>query len=451
MISKNPYTNQVIEEHAVLSNRKIDEAIQTAQDTYLEWRQTSFEDRASVLLRVAEILRSEKDTFAQHSTEEMGKPISQSIDEIEKCAWVCEYYAKYAKSFLADETIKTDAYHSYVRYEPLGVILAVMPWNYPFWQVFRFAAPTLMAGNVGVLKHASNVQRCAQDIQYIFEKAGCPKGSFLNLPISGDQVKSVLENPIVKAATLTGSYPAGSSVASIAGKHIKKTVLELGGSNALIVFPDAHLDTAIDTCIQARFQNTGQSCIAGKRLLLHESIHDIFVEKVVEKVKNLKVGDPMDPDTFIGVMARDELAEELQEQVDKSLAKGAKCLVGGTHKNAFFKPTVLVDVTSDMAVFTEETFGPVLTVTRFSTENEAIRLSNTNEFGLGVSIFTQSDERVHRMLPNLEEGAVFVNDLVKSDPRLPFGGIKSSGYGRELSHFGIKEFVNIKTVYMKTI
>ena len=322
-----------------------------------------------------------------------------------------------------------------------------MPWNYPFWQVFRFAAPALMAGNIGVLKHASNVMQSAENIQKVFERAGFPKGCFQNLPISSSKVEGILRDKRVKAATLTGSKPAGSSVASIAGEEIKKTVLELGGSNALVVFKDANLAESVKTCVQARFQNTGQSCIAGKRLILHEDIADEFLESFSQQVRELKCGDPLDKNTFIGVLAREDLAEDLEKQVIDSVKKGAKILLGGKRDGTYFEPTIVSNVTKEMPIFKEETFGPAISVTTFKEDQEAVDLVNYSDFGLGVSIFTEDAKNAEKLIPLFEDGAVFVNELVKSDPRLPFGGTKISGYGRELSEHGIQEFVNRKTVY----
>ena len=324
-----------------------------------------------------------------------------------------------------------------------------MPWNYPFWQVFRFIVPALMAGNVGVLKHASNVMGCAELIEAVFINAGFPKHCFQNLPINSSKVEAIIRHKHIKAVTLTGSKPAGSMVASVAGEEIKKSVLELGGSNALVVFKDAEIDNTVATCVQARFQNTGQSCIAGKRLLLHKSIEEEFLDKLKKEVIALKSGNPLEEDTYIGTMAREDLAEELEEQLKASVKEGAKILIGGKRTNAYFEPTIVTNVTPEMSIFKEETFGPVLSVTTFNTDEEAVDLVNQSDFGLGVSIFTENDSKIEKLIPLFEDGAVFVNELVKSDPRLPFGGTKISGYGRELSEDGIKEFVNKKTVYIK--
>ncbi|MBU2946415.1 NAD-dependent succinate-semialdehyde dehydrogenase [Zobellia uliginosa] len=447
--SINPYNGEKLFEFKELNDSQLVEKIKVAHECHLNWKETSYAERSKMMVKAAEELKSNKRKYAEIITKEMGKPISQAIAEVEKCAWACEYYAENAEEQLKDEVIETDAETSYVKYQPLGVVLAVMPWNYPFWQVFRFAAPNLMAGNVGILKHASNVMKSAEMIQEVFENVGFPMGCFQNLVLSSDKIKSVLENDLVKAVTLTGSKPAGASVASIAGDNIKKSVLELGGSNALIVFDDANLKETIETCAKARFQNVGQSCIAGKRLLVHKSIAKEFTELYIERVKEFIVGDPMDEETYIGVMAREDLAEDLEKQVSGSVEMGAKVVLGGNRKGTYFEPTILTDVTLDMPIFKEETFGPAIGITTFDTDQEAVELSNSSVFGLGVSIFTSNNERVKDLVPKLNEGAVFVNELVKSDPRLPFGGVGISGYGRELSSHGIKEFLNRKTVYVK--
>lgn len=447
--SNNPYTQEELYNIEELNEKEINQSIDDADQVFKSWKKTKFSERQKLMLNLAEILKSDKKELAKTMTQEMGKPISQAISEVEKCAWVCEYYAENAENQLADKVIKTDAQKSYVSYEPIGAVLAVMPWNYPYWQVFRFLAPQLMAGNVGLLKHASSVMLSAKKIQELVEKAGFPKNVFINLPIKSDQVNQVIQHPKVKAVTLTGSEKAGQAVASEAAKHIKKSVLELGGSNALVVFKDADVDETIETCIQARFQNTGQSCIAGKRLLIHESLHDEFLDKLIEKVKDLKSGDPADEDTFIGVMSRVELAEELEEQMQKSTEQGAKIKIGGKRDKAYFEPTIIDDVKPGMSLFDEETFGPLLAVTTFKDKEEAIDLVNQSRFGLGVSLFTSDLEAAKNMISDLEDGAVFINELVKSDPRIPFGGTKTSGYGRELSDDGIKEFINKKTVFIK--
>lgn len=448
IISRNPYTGEEIASIKEFTKKEIDKALETANKRFDSWRNTSFEERTKFMLAAAKELKKNKQEYAETITLEMGKPISQAIAEVEKCAWVCEYYAENAEKQLANEHIKTDAKESYISYEPIGVVLAVMPWNYPFWQVFRFAAPALMAGNIGVLKHASNVMQSAENIQKIFERAGFPNGCFQNLPIGSKKVEDIIRDKRIKAVTLTGSKPAGSSVASIAGEEIKKSVLELGGSNALVVFKDADIKNTVETCVQARFQNTGQSCIAGKRLLIQESIIEEFLELFSKKVQELNSGDPRDEKTYIGVLAREDLAEDLEKQVEDSVKQGAKIYLGGKRNGTYYEPTILTEVTKEMTVFKEETFGPVISITTFKNEKEAIELVNSSDFGLGVSLFTEDLEFAKKISPQFDDGAVFINELVKSDPRLPFGGTKISGYGRELSIHGIREFVNKKTVYI---
>ena len=447
--SINPFTGEVISRVKEYSSSQIDKALETSLKGFEKWKKTTYKERASLLKSAAEELKKNKKLYAETITKEMGKPISQSIAEVEKCAWVCEYYAENGEEQLANEVIETDAYKSYVSFEPLGVIMAVMPWNYPFWQVFRFAAPTLMAGNTAVLKHASNVMQSATNIQQVFENAGFPKGCFQNIPVGSDKVKDIIKDRRIKAVTLTGSTPAGRAVASEAGEQIKKSVLELGGSNALVILEDANLEESATTCVQARFQNMGQSCIAGKRLLLQESIKDEFLEIFIEKVKELKSGDPMKQDTFLGVMAREDLAKDLEDQVNRSVKKGAEILLGGKRNGTFYEPTILTNVSPEMPVFNEETFGPVIGITTFKTLDEAIDLVNSSQFGLGVSVFTEDIGGIEKIISRFDDGAVFINELVKSDPRLPFGGTKISGYGRELSIHGIREFVNKKTVFIK--
>lgn len=446
--SINPYTLKEEFQTEEFTLSQIDEAIDEADTRFQSWKKTSFKERARLMLAAAELLRKNKDEYAETITWEMGKPISQSKAEVEKCSWVCEYYAQHAEHQLANKAIETEAAESYVSYEPVGVVLAVMPWNYPFWQVFRFAAPALMAGNVGILKHASNVMKSAANIEAIFRLAGFPPGCFTNLPVSSDQINGIIKNKKVKAVTLTGSGPAGSAVAAAAGAEIKKSVLELGGSNALVVFEDCNIDETVKTCVQARFQNSGQSCIAGKRLIVHTSIAKEFTGKFLQAVSQLKGGDTMNEETFMGPLARTDLAEDLEKMLNESIKQGAELLIGGKRKGTYFEPTVLANVTADMPVFKEETFGPVIGITLFERVEEAIELVNKSEFGLGVSVFTEDLQKAKELAPAFDEGAVFVNELVKSDPRLPFGGTKTSGYGRELSVDGIMEFVNKKTVYI---
>ncbi|MCH2489009.1 MAG: NAD-dependent succinate-semialdehyde dehydrogenase [Flavobacteriales bacterium] len=446
--SINPYTGNEIKSYKSHTKKEIDEILKKADNRFQSWRERSFSERSKLMLAAASELKKNKQSYAETMTSEMGKPISQSIAEIEKCAWVCEYYANNAEAHLKDEITKTDAHRSYVRYEPMGVVLAIMPWNYPFWQVFRFAAPALMAGNIGVLKHASNVFGNALNIEKVFKRAGFPDGCFTTLLVGSDAIEPIIENPIIKAVTLTGSGPAGAAVAKTAGKAIKKTVLELGGNNALIVLADCDMEATLDTCVQARFQNTGQSCIAGKRLLVQESISEEFIERLIVKVRELKSGDPTDKDTYIGTLAREDLAKDLEEQVKQSVEQGARLLLGGKRQNAYFEPTLVSKITTKMPMFYEETFGPALAITTFKDIDEAVELSNNSRFGLGVSIFSEDIEAAEKLSYRFNEGAVFINELVKSDPRLPFGGVKESGYGRELSKHGIREFMNRKTIYI---
>lgn len=419
--------------------------------TQLSWKQLSIKNRISFLPQLAKLLLENKQEYATCIVTEMHKPISQAIAEVEKCALLCNYYYENAETFLATKNIKTEAFESFVTNEPLGVILGVMPWNFPFWQVFRFAVPTIIAGNTVVVKHASNVPKSAELIQEIFEQAGFPKGCYQDLPIPSSEVAAVIANPIVKAVSLTGSEQAGIAVATEAGKHLKKCVLELGGSNAFIILEDANLEKAVAIAVNARMQNAGQSCIAAKRFLVHENIATDFISRFTKAVQELKTGDALDLNTQIGSLARVDLAEELELQVQKSIQMGAKLILGGNRKGAFYEPTILTKVTTEMPVFREETFGPVAAILTFKTVDEAIKLSNQSDFGLGVSIFTQDIDFIKTKISDFNEGAVFFNEMVKSDPRLPFGGVKKSGYGRELSEDGFKEFVNVKTVVINKL
>ena len=425
--------------------------LKVSENTQLSWRNLSIQNRISFLPQLAQLLLENKEEYATCITTEMHKPISQAIAEVEKCALLCNYYYENAESFLAIKSIKTDASESFVTYESLGVILGVMPWNFPFWQVFRFAVPTLIAGNTVVVKHASNVPKSAELIQSIFEQAGFPKGCYQDLPIPSSEVAKVIANPIIKAVSLTGSEQAGVAVATEAGKHLKKCVLELGGNNAFIVLEDANLEKAVATAVNARMQNAGQSCIAAKRFFIQENIAEEFIAQFKVAIQNLKKGNPLAVETQIGSLARPDLAEELEVQVQKSIQMGAKLIIGGNRKGAFYEPTLLTEVTTEMPIFKEETFGPVVAITIFKTIDDAIELSNQSEFGLGVSIFTQDIDFIKTKISAFNEGAVFVNEMVKSDPRLPFGGVKKSGYGRELAIEGIKEFVNIKTVVINKL
>jgi len=429
----------------------MEKIIAIADETQILWSKKPLIDRLSFLPNLSSLLIEHKEEYASIITSEMHKPITQALAEVEKCALLCKYYYENAETFLATKSIKTDASESYVVYQPLGVILGIMPWNFPFWQVFRFAVPTLIAGNTVVVKHASNVPKCGELIESIFNAAGFPKGCYQNLPIPSNKVSNIIANPTIKAVSLTGSEQAGVAVATEAGKHLKKCVLELGGNNAFIVLEDAVLEKAVAIAVNARMQNAGQSCIAAKRFLVHETILDAFIEKFKIAIQNLKTGNPLDRDTQIGSLARVDLAEELEQQVQKSIQMGAQLITGGKRYEAFFEPTILTDVTPIMPVFKEETFGPVAVITTFKTIDEAIELSNQSEFGLGVSLFTQDVDFIKTKISAFNEGAVFINEMVKSDPRLPFGGIKKSGYGRELAEEGLKEFVNVKTVVINIL
>jgi succinate-semialdehyde dehydrogenase/glutarate-semialdehyde dehydrogenase len=445
----NPWNLQPIE---TFNNHTDDEAnsiIEAVDSTYHQWKKTPFEERASLLIKVGEVLLKNKQTYADHITEEMGKPISESLAEVEKCVWVCKFYAENAAKFLTPKIVETDASKSFVRYDPLGVIYAIMPWNFPFWQVLRFAAPTLMAGNTALLKHAPNVTRCAMDIEDAFKEAGYPENAFRTLVLTNDQASAVIKHPKVRAVSLTGSERAGEAVASTAGSVLKPSLLELGGSNAVIVLEDADIDAAVDTGFRARFLNSGQSCIAGKRFLIADEIHDEYVEKFLKRVESLIFNDPTDATTKIGPLARVDLAEGIEKQVNASLEKGAVLKTGGERDGAQYDATVLTNVTPGMAAFDDELFGPVAPFIRIKDFDEAIKLSNQSSFGLGVTICTGNVDAALERVHEFEEGAVFINELVKSDPRLPFGGIKRSGFGRELGIEGILEFVNAKSVYVK--
>ncbi|MBL4655108.1 MAG: NAD-dependent succinate-semialdehyde dehydrogenase [Bacteroidia bacterium] len=450
--SINPFNNELIQTFAETSQEEIEQKLQCASEAYKTWKGVSFSEKSKLMNVVADLMVSKKDELAQLMTLEMGKPIREAKAEIEKCALVCNYYADNAENFLNDELIESDASKSYISYEPLGIVLAVMPWNFPFWQVFRFAAPTLMAGNVGVLKHASNVPQCAISIEQLFAEAGFPQGVFQNFLIGSSKVNDLIEDKRIKAVTLTGSELAGSKVAECAGRNIKKTLLELGGSDPFIVLNDADLNKAVKVAVRSRMINCGQSCIAAKRFIVEATIHDEFVEKMVEKMKSLKLGDPTEETTDVGPMAREDLANELLEQVKKSAEMGAKFALGGDRpemQGAFFNPTILTEVKHDMPAYHEEMFGPVATVIKVADENEAIQVANDSDFGLGGSVWTNDIQKGEALARKVESGAVFVNGLVKSDPRLPFGGIKNSGYGRELSYLGIREFVNQKTTWVR--
>lgn len=450
--SINPATGETIKTFEPLSETQIDEKLQRAAATFATYRRTSMPDRAGWMLRAADILETEKDHFARMMTTEMGKPIKGAVGEVEKCAWVCRYYAETAEQQLADQIVQTYAARSYIRFQPLGPVLAVMPWNFPFWQVFRFAAPALMAGNVGLLKHSSNVPQCALAIEDVFERAGFPVAAFQTLLVGSEAVQRILEDSRVVAATLTGSEPAGRSVAGIAGKQIKKTVLELGGSDAFIVMPSANLDEAVPTAVTARTINNGQSCIAAKRFIVAAEIYDEFERRFVEEMKALRVGDPLKESTDIGPLATEQILKDVDGQVKTSVAAGALVLTGGKKIDGpgnFYEPTVLASIPHGSPADCEEVFGPVALLFRVNSIDEAIALANNTTFGLGASAWTSNEQQRERFIDELEAGCVFINGMVASDPRLPFGGIKNSGYGRELGEFGIREFVNVKTVWIK--
>ncbi|HYG08775.1 MAG TPA: NAD-dependent succinate-semialdehyde dehydrogenase [Pyrinomonadaceae bacterium] len=450
--SVNPATGEKLREFAPHTEAEIEDRLRRAADAYREHRRTTFAERAEKMLGAARILETEKDRFARLMTAEMGKPLQAAREEAAKCALVCRYYAEHAAQFLADEEVETSATRSFIRYEPLGAVLAVMPWNFPFWQVFRFAAPALMAGNVGLLKHASNVPQCALAIEEIFRRAGFAEGVFQTLLLNSDQVGRVIGDARVRAATLTGSEHAGSEVASRAGKAIKKTVLELGGSDPFIVMPSADFESALKTAVKARTINNGQSCIAAKRFIVHADVYAEFARRFVERMAALNVGDPADEATEIGPLATASILEELDAQVKKSVEAGARVLTGGERLRRagnYYAPTVLADIPKNSPAYTEEFFGPVALLFRVRSIEEAIELANNTTFGLGASVWTNDEDERERFVGDIEAGAVFVNAMVASDPRMPFGGVKRSGYGRELGEFGIREFVNIKTVWIK--
>jgi len=453
IIAINPTTGKMLEKYEKTSSDEIVERLAKTHQAFQTWRRTSFSERAPMMKKVSVVLTENKSEYARTMALEMGKPLAAGRAEIEKCAWVCEYYAEHAEKMLQPEIIKTDAQKSYAAFNPLGVILAVMPWNYPFWQVFRHAAPGLMAGNGVILKHASNVPGCAAAIEGIFRKAGFPEDLFQNFFISSHQVGDLIEHPTISAVTLTGSKTAGREVAEKAGKMLKKTLLELGGSDPYIILEDADLDKTVEACVTSRLLNSGQSCIAAKRFVVVEVVRRQFEQMLVEQMKNKRMGDPLDEAVEIGPQARFDLRDDLHRQVSQSITKGAVCLLGGEipeGPGAFYPATVLGDVGKGMPAYEEEIFGPVAAVIPVKNEKEAVYVANDSSFGLGAAVFTRDTKRGEHIAANhLEAGNCFVNAFVKSDPRLPFGGIKESGYGRELSHYGLKEFVNIKTVYIQ--
>lgn len=451
--SINPANNQLIATYSEVEPEQLLRIIENLSNEFNHWATTPFSLRSDLMKKVAEIIKSDRKRLAELMTIEMGKPILQSYAEVDKCAWVCDYYAENAEEFLSDQMVKTDFSKSYISFQPLGVILAIMPWNFPLWQVFRFAAPTLMAGNTCILKHASNVSGCVLAIEEIFRKAGFPEFAFKTVILSAGRIGEIISHPKIQAVSLTGSVPAGSSVASLAGKYLKKTLLELGGSDPYVVLKDADIELAVETCVTSRLINAGQSCIAAKRFIVEEPIYDEFVERYTNLMASKKMGNPLDENYDIGPQATVKLRDELHQQVVDSISKGAKLTTGGyipEIEGAYYPPTVLCDVVPGMPAFDEEIFGPVAAIIMAKDENEAIELANNSVFGLGAAIFTNDIEKGESIAKTkLRAGSCFVNAFVRSDPRLPFGGIQQSGYGRELSIFGIREFVNIKTVVVK--
>ena len=448
----NPATDELIEEYEPMSSAEIDTILGEAADAQNDWKRKPFSERADILIKAAEMLKRNSGEYSRLMATEMGKPLAQGVSEAEKCGWVCEYYAEHAEKFLQDEPLESDAAKSYVTFNPLGTVLAIMPWNFPFWQVFRFGAPALMAGNAIVLKHAPNVTGCALEIEKLLHEAGLPKPLFRTVIADIDQTQKMIEHQGINAVTLTGSVRAGRAVAAQAGGEIKKTVLELGGSDPYLILEDADVKKSAEICVESRLINSGQSCIAAKRFIVVQNHYDEFLDRVVQLMSDRIYGDPFDEKTDIGPMARSDLRDKLHKQVKDSVEQGARAVLGGSvpeGKGAFYPPTVLTDVDKGMAAYEEELFGPVATVMNVRDEEEAIRVANDSDFGLGAAVFSEDRERAERIASDkLQAGCCFVNDFVRSDPRLPFGGVKRSGYGRELSKFGIREFVNIKTVYV---
>lgn len=453
MKSVNPATGETVQVYEVYSEKGVEKIINSVDKCWQQWKKTSFFQRSQLMQNLATLLKSQKEELARLMAREMGKVLQEGIAEIEKCAWVCDYYAANAENFLENEVIDTDFTKTYVSYQPLGTILAVMPWNFPFWQVFRFAAPTIMAGNVAVLKHASNVPGCAMAIEDLFREAGFPDNVFRTLLIKSNHVEAVIKHPAVKGVSLTGSTPAGKSVAALAGSVLKKCVLELGGSDPYLILEDADLVAAAKTCAAGRLLNAGQSCIGAKRFIIVEKVYSEFLEYFTYEMNKATFGDPCEPETTMGPLARTDLRDELHQQVSKSVKKGAEVIIGGAkpkRKGAYYPPTILENVQQGMPAYDEELFGPVASVIRVKDEKEAIHVANDSVFGLGAAVFSKNIKKAEEIAETqLHAGCCFVNDFVKSDPRLPFGGIKESGFGRELSSHGIKEFMNVKTVAVK--
>lgn len=451
LVSTNPATGETIRRYDTLSADALDDRLARSAASFRRHRSTPFAEREQKMRRVANLLEERAGRYGELMTREMGKPIGQARSEVEKCAWVCRYYAEHAASFMADERVETDAARSLIAYQPLGPILAVMPWNFPFWQVFRFAAPALMAGNVGLLKHASNVTGCALAIEEVLRDGGFDRDEFLALTISSDPVESILADDRVRGATLTGSGPAGGAVGGQAGRNLKPSVLELGGSDPFVVLDDADLDKAVATGVTARVQNNGQSCIAAKRFIVDRSVADAFTERFTERVAALTVGDPMDEATDVGPLSSSDACDDIHDQVERAAADGATVATGGQKLDRpgfYYAPTVLTGVERGTVAFEEEIFGPVASVIVADDEDHAVELANDSRFGLGGAVFTEDRDRGEAVARRLEVGCAFVNEMVKSDPRLPFGGVKDSGYGRELARFGLRAFVNVKTIWV---
>ncbi|MCD6179245.1 MAG: NAD-dependent succinate-semialdehyde dehydrogenase [Bacteroidales bacterium] len=451
MQSINPTNGKLIKEYKEYSNKEVINIIDAVEDDWQIWKKTSFSHRKNLMRNAAQVLLDKKQEFAETMSLEMGKPLTESLAEVEKSAWVCNYYADEAENILADEYIESDASKSFVSFEPIGIVLAVMPWNFPFWQVFRFAAPALMAGNAAVLKHASNVQGSANDIERVFKLAGFPENLFRNLIIKSNQVEAIIKNPKIKASTLTGSEFAGSRVAMASGKEIKKTVLELGGADAFIILKDADIEKAAKVAVQARMLNNGQSCIAAKRFIIDKSVLSSFISLINSELDLLKIGNPLENGIQVGPLARADLREEIHSQVEQTIEQGATLLRGGKFIEGdgyFYEPTIISNLKPGMKLYYEESFGPVFSIFSFDTEEEAIQIANDSDFGLGGSLWTKDLAKGESLARKIESGGIFINGMTKSDPRLPFGGIKKSGYGRELSHYGIKEFVNMKTIWI---
>src|SRR5690349_13958042 len=451
ILSVNPATEEVLKRYDAFDEQQVDRALDEAQDAFRAWREKSFAERAVPMRRLAALLRERADKYGRLMTLEMGKPITEAKGEVERCAWNCDFYAEHAAKFLADEPASSNGKRAYVAFEPLGIVLAVMPWNYPFWQVIRFAAPAFMAGNAAVLKHASNVPQSALAIEEVVRDAGFPEGLLRTLLLSGSAVEPLIADDRIRAVTLTGSSVTGRRIAELAGRALKKCVLELGGSDPFIVLADADLEAAATIGTRARNQNNGQSCIAAKRFFIEDDVVEDFARRFASKVAALRIGDPLDPATQVGPLARGDLRDALERQVQESVRMGARILAGGERwgtRGYFYKPTVLADVTPDMPVANEETFGPVAAVMKVRDADEAVEQANSSEYGLGANLWTKDEKRADALARRIESGQVFINGMVASDPRLPFGGVKHSGFGRELSAYGIREFVNIQTIWV---